>query len=147
MIRRLIADHRVATQEELVELLLASGFSVTQAPVSRDIRDLNLMTTVGSDGKSYYGVRPDAEEDEQEEIPHYLIVLRESFVSAHCAGNLLVIRTAVGMAMAFAAALDSLHIHEIIGSIAGDDTIFLAMGDEEDCRRVQETVLSLTRKE
>ena len=127
----LIAQHDIETQEELAEYLNREGFKVTQATVSRDIRDLRL-TKVAVDGSRQKYVVLAPEKDEMNE--KYIRVLRDGYISMDMAQNILVIKTVSGMAMAVAAALDAMHLHEVVGCIAGDDTIMCAV------RSVQETV-------
>lgn len=130
----IIQNQEVETQEELVELLKSAGFSVTQATVSRDIRLLNLTKIPIGDGRQKYALSEAGADGELEE--KYLRVLREGFLSMEKAGNILVVKTVSGMAMAVAAALDALKFPEIIGCIAGDDTIMAAARSAEDTSRV-----------
>lgn len=123
----LVKENDLSTQEELSLLLEKAGFKVTQATISRDIRELNLMKA-SLEGRQRYVV-PNKEEEGQK--GKYVRVLREGFLSLDRAHNLLVLKTVPGMAMAVAAALDHLSIKEIAGCIAGDDTIFLAIKEDE----------------
>ena len=120
---KLINEYDIETQEELAEKLNKSGFRVTQATVSRDIRELGLTKTAVRDGHSRYIV---TRSEEQELGSKYIHVLKTAFVSMDTAQNLLVIKTASGMAMAAAAALDDMNWSEIVGCIAGDNTIMCA---------------------
>ena len=124
----LINNHEVETQEQLASLLKEAGYDVTQATVSRDIRQMKLTKQVTPDGRQKY-VYTTADP----EVMHdkYVSVIKAGYVSMDVAGNLLVIRTVSGMAMAVAAAIDALDMPEIIGCIAGDDTIFVAMKSDE----------------
>ena len=126
MILRLIKENEIETQEELTNELARHGLSAAQATVSRDIRELKLVKTMGTNGRSCY-----AEPGEQEEN-NYIRVLKASFSSVRVSNNILVIHTASGMAMACAAALDKLGFEEILGSIAGDDTVFAVLRDPSD---------------
>lgn len=124
-ILELVSKNEIATQEELADMLLACGYDVTQATVSRDIRELGL-TKISLDGgltQKYVAVV----KDETTMNDKYLNVLKTGFVSMAMAQNILVIKTVGGMAMAVAAALDGLKWNEIVGSIAGDDTIMCAI--------------------
>lgn len=136
-ILRLISQYEIMTQEELAGRLIQAGYPVTQATVSRDIRDLRLIKVVSDTGRSHYAVKPFASETEDLNASRFSTVLQEGFVSAVCAGNILVIKTVTGMAMAVAASLDSLELSEIAGSIAGDDTIFLAVRSPEECESLR----------
>ena len=140
MILSLIAKYEIDTQEELADRLRAEGFDVTQATVSRDIKELRLSKVAGMGGHVKYIQAPTGDSVLSEK---YIRVLKEGMVAADAAGNLLVIHTVVGMAMAVATALDNLKMHEIIGCIAGDDTIFCAIRDGYDARDVKEKISCL----
>ena len=127
-ILELIVRYEIGTQEELMERLRESGFDVTQATVSRDIREMKL-TKVETHGKLHYVAFRETDEDMKEK---YERVFRDGFVSMDNAQNILVIKTVSGMAMAVAAALDSMEVNEIVGSIAGDDTIMCAIRSLDD---------------
>ena len=130
----LINRYDIETQEELAGRLNEAGFRVTQATVSRDIRELKL-TKMTVEGKQRYVVVPGPG---GQLSGKYIGILRESFVSMDMAQNILVIKTVAGMAMAAAAALDGLHWTEIVGCIAGDDTIFCAVRSVDDTMLVME---------
>ena len=116
----LVDHYDIETQEELASRLNEAGFRVTQATVSRDIRELNLTKVAKPGGGSRYTVMTAKETADGEK---YIRVLREAFVSMDVAQNILVIKTGVGMANAAAVALDHMNWREVEGSIAGDDTI------------------------
>ncbi|MCM1538524.1 MAG: arginine repressor [bacterium] len=140
MLLTLIEKQDIGTQEELAEALCGAGFSVTQATVSRDIRELKLIKLQGKNGEQKYctpRVQPDLPEDK------YIRVLREGMLSMDCAQNILVVRTVSGMAMAVAAAIDAMQLTEIVGSIAGDDTIMAAVRTAEDTQIVMEKIRSV----
>ncbi|MBO4799631.1 MAG: arginine repressor [Lachnospiraceae bacterium] len=124
----LVTTYDIGTQEELADRLSNAGFNVTQATVSRDIRELKLSKVNLGDGRQRYvpGVNETSDLNDK-----YERALRDGFVSADRAVNMLVIKTFPGMAMASAAALDAIGISEIMGSIAGDDTIMCATAGEE----------------
>lgn len=128
-ILELIKKYDIETQEELSERLLAEGYPVTQATVSRDIRQLHLTKVAKGDGRQKYVslAKSDTEMTEK-----YTRVFQEGFLSMEMAQNILVVKTVSGMAMAVAAALDHMDCHEIVGSIAGDDTIMCAVRSVED---------------
>ena len=133
----LIQEHEVETQEELADLLSQAGYQVKQASVSRDIRELNL-TKVSIDGKGQKYVVLQSGESGMNE--RYTRVLRSGFVSMDMAQNILVINTVSGMAMAVAAALDALQIKEIVGSIAGDDTIMCEIRSAEQTKEAMQKI-------
>lgn len=128
-ILELISNNVVTTQEELASLLIDSNYIVTQATVSRDIRELGL-TKMSVDGgpQKYVAV----ENNEKNINDKLLEILKAGYVSMDKAQNILVIKTVSGMAMAVAAALDALKMNEIVGCIAGDDTIMCAIRTNED---------------
>ena len=138
----LINAFDIETQEELAQKLEESGFVVTQATVSRDIRDLKLSKVVTANGKQKYSLMP-----KQDGISEkYVRILREAFVSMDMAQNILVVKTVSGMAMAAAAALDSMQMSEIVGCIAGDDTIMAAIRSVDDTVVVMERIRKLVYK-
>ena len=125
----LIQQYDIETQEELAARLNAAGFKVTQATVSRDIRELKLMKVARHDGGSKYTIMTAKDTPDSEK---YIRVLREAFLSMDVAQNILVIKTSSGMANAAAAALDHMNLQEIVGSLAGDDTIACFIKTPED---------------
>ena len=132
----LIKKHDIETQEELSDYLQKEGYQVTQATVSGDIRELKLTKVAMSNGRQKYAALTEANEDLSEK---YTRVFRDAFVSMDMAQNILVIKTVSGMAMAVAAAIDAMHLHEIVGCIAGDDTIMCAV------RSVDDTIAVMSR--
>nr|WP_318684755.1 arginine repressor [uncultured Acetatifactor sp.] len=131
----LIEKYEIETQEELAGYLKEAGFSVTQATVSRDIRELKLSKVPSGSGKQKYAV---LKHDESRMGDKYSRVLRDGFVSMDMAQNILVVKTVSGMAMAVAAALDALKFSEVVGCIAGDDTIMVAVRTVEETRELME---------
>ena len=133
----LIGKYQVETQEELAAYLNQEGFKVTQATVSRDIRDLKLTKIPTEDGKQRYTVHPKTGTTMNDK---YIRVLKDGFASMDMAQNILVIRTVSGMAMAVATAVDSLQFPEVVGTIAGDDTIMCAIRTVEDTLAVMDKI-------
>lgn len=134
-ILELIKEKAVETQEELSELLCERGFNVTQATVSRDIRELKLVKTVIGDGRSRYVHGKDSGHGKASIQKN---LLAASLSSVDFAGNITVVKTIAGMAQGVAAAIDSMHFEGIVGSVAGDDTIIIVMRTEafaEDLKR------------
>ncbi len=132
-ILELIKKYEIETQEELSAHLEQEGYQVTQATVSRDIRDLKLTKVSLTNGRQKYIALLETNEDLSQK---YERIFRDGFISMDIAQNLLVVKTVPGMAMAVAAALDALQLHEIVGTIAGDDTIMCAARSTEDAIRV-----------
>lgn len=134
---RLINEYDIETQEELAEKLNESGFRVTQSTVSRDIRELKLTKIAKNGGRSKYAVLQNVDR----ELSHkYIDVLKASFQSMDLAQNILVIKTFSGMAMAAAAALEEMQFQEIVGCIAGDNTIMCAMRSADEALLLMEKI-------
>ena len=123
----IVSEHDVETQEELIVRLKASGFKATQATVSRDIKELRLIKMATENG--HYKYVQSVGEDGKSSAK-FDNVLRETVISVRNAGPIVVVRTYAGMAMAAAAAVDAMQINCILGTIAGDATIFIAVSDE-----------------
>ncbi len=134
-ILEIINKNEIETQDELSEKLEAEGYQVTQATVSRDIRELRLTRVAMNSGKQKYVQLTETNGNMAEK---YIRVLKDGFASMDMAQNILVIRTVAGMAMAVAAALDAMNFHEIVGTIAGDDTIMCAVRSVEDNENLME---------
>lgn len=133
----IIQKNEVETQDELSALLEKDGFRVTQATVSRDIRELKLTKIPTAGGRQKYAVITDALENLSQK---YERVLREGFLSMDMAQNILVIKTVSGMASAVCAAIDAMKMREIVGSIAGDDTIMCAIRTVDDTYAVMKKI-------
>ena len=133
----IIQKNEVETQDELSALLEKDGFRVTQATVSRDIRELKLTKIPTAGGRQKYAVLTDAPENLSKK---YERVLREGFLSMDMAQNILVIKTVSGMASAVCAAIDAMKMREIVGSIAGDDTIMCAIRTVDDTYAVMKKI-------
>ena len=131
----LVEQNNIETQEDLTSLLKEAGYSVTQATVSRDIKKLGLVKTPGRNGRQVYTIPKGTKVDLSEK---YIRILKDSFISIEPAMNLLVIKTVSGMAMAAAAALDAMHWSEIVGAVAGDDTIMIAARSLEDVQKLED---------
>lgn len=139
-IKELVEQFEIETQEELAEKLKESGFVVTQATVSRDIREMKLSKVPMGDGRQKYTILVHSDHYLSDK---YIRVLKDGYVSMDMAQNILVIKTVAGMAMAVAAALDAMKLKEIVGSIAGDDTIMVAVRTVEDTKCVMEKIRSV----
>ena len=133
----LISRYEVETQEELADLLNREGVKVTQATVSRDIRELKLTKISMNNGRQKYAVMNTASGNLNEK---YLRILKDGFLSMDMAQNILVVKTVSGMAMAVAVAMDAMHWPEVAGCIAGDDTIMCANRSVDDTLIVMEKI-------
>lgn len=138
---KLIKTREIGTQEELLKLLKSRGYDVTQATISRDIRELSL-TKVNISGRQKYAVILNDEEVNDK----YVTILKEGFISMISSGNLIVLKTVTGMAMAVATAIDALEMNEIIGCIAGDDTIFIAVSENNNSTDVMDKLKKLIKE-
>ena len=134
----------IETQEELADHLVEEGFQVTQATVSRDIRELKLSKVPGREGRQKYVLLNNQQHQMAEK---YVGILREAFISMDRAQNILVVKTVSGMAMAAGAALDSIGWKEIVGCIAGDDTVMCAIRTAEDTETVMAELRKIVKKQ
>ena len=137
----IIAKQDVETQEELAEALRARGIQVTQATVSRDIKELRLLKVLTPSGSYKYATADKAENGLSE---RFIRMLAESLLSVAASNNLIVVKTLSGSANVAAEALDSLHWPEILGTLAGDNTILLIIRSDAEApdvvRRIQEMI-------
>ncbi len=142
----IISKYDIDTQEDLVERLRQEGFSVTQATVSRDIKDMGIIKTLTHDGRRYkYAVQTSKESNPADK---YLNMFKNTVLSIRSSGNLIVLRTEVGSAGPAAELIDKLSYDEVLGVIAGDNTIFVAVDGIEHVdaiRRRLEDLLEANR--
>ncbi|MBP9997071.1 MAG: arginine repressor [Lachnospiraceae bacterium] len=137
LILKLIEENDIETQEELCERLKNMGIDVTQSTVSRDVTELRLSKVPTGTGTQKYSAICN---DDGHLAGKYIRVMRDGFLSMDSAQNILVVRTVAGMAMAVAAALDAMHMREVVGSIAGDDTIMMAIRTTEETKIVMDRI-------
>lgn len=123
----LIENYEIETQEELAHRLKECGFNVTQATVSRDIKELRLIKVLTKEGRYKYAT---IKHQESGISDRFVKLFRDSVTSIDSASNMVVIKTLPGAANAAAAALDTLSLKEVVGTLAGDDTIFILVRDE-----------------
>ncbi len=136
----LVSKYDIETQEDLADRLREEGFQITQATISRDIRDLKLTKVQTEKGRQKYVVMKATENVLREK---YIRIMKDGFVSMDMAMNILVVKTVSGMAMAVAAAIDEMHWKEIVGCIAGDDTVMCAVRSIEDTVVVMDKIRKL----
>ena len=139
-ILELISERDINTQEELLAYLKDAGFDVTQATVSRDIKELRLVKTMVSDGKYRYA---SSVSDSNADIGTKYAVFSQSTKSVDCAGNMVVVKCFNGMANAACAVLDAMNHEGVVGTLAGDDTIFVLMRDEKSATTLVGTIKEL----
>ncbi len=137
----IIRNERIDTQEELTGALREAGFAVTQATVSRDIKELRLVKTLGEDGRYHYAaVNPPQAEALSGKLQ---TLFRDAVHSVDHAGNIVVVKTLSGTAGAVCTAADSMQLPMIVGSIAGDDTMLFVTRTEADAVRLSQTLKDL----
>ena len=138
----LVNKYEIETQDELADKLNEAGFTVTQATISRDIRELKLSKVSGNNGRQKYALITGTDHRMADK---YTRVLRDGYISKSVATNLVVVKTVTGMAMAVATALGKMDIPGLVGCIAGDDTIMCAMHSEEDTYKVMELIEKIVK--
>ena len=143
-ILEIIAEKEIETQEVLTELLRQRGFNITQATVSRDIKQLRLVKKATERGTYKYAVQSSLDTKTNAK---YSNIMRETIIGIKIAGNIVVIKTHTGMASAAAAAIDAVAGNIVIGTIAGDDTIFAATESEDSAKSFATVVKNVARKE
>ena len=130
----IIKEYEVETQQELARLLKTKGFDVTQATVSRDIKELRLVKILGQSGKYKYSR---SNESSQLVSDRFMKLFKDAVIEIDLASNIVVVKTLVGSANAAAAAIDALDVQKIVGTIAGDDTVFLLMKTKKEAMEVK----------
>ena len=142
MILDIISKHNIETQDELAEHLRRDGFDVTQATVSRDIKELRLIKVLAEGGHYKYATVDKAESGL---VDRFMRMFSHSVLNITSAGNLIVVKTISGSANAAAGAIDALRWPEVVGSLAGDDTLLVAIRSEEDVPKVREKFHSMMK--
>lgn len=139
-IREIIMNHEIETQDELVDMLKKAGFNVTQATVSRDIKELQLVKVPMANGRYKYSLPSDQRFNPTQKLKRALM---DAFVKLDGTGNLLVLKTLPGNAHAIGVLLDNLDWNEIVGTICGDDTCLIICRTTEDAEKVSEQLLGM----
>lgn len=134
---RLVRENEISTQEELTSLMKSNGYNVTQATCSRDIKELGIIKVTLPNKGTKYAVLDRTGDTAPGRL---LAVFTNSLLSCQNAMNLIVIKTLPGMASACASALDSMHLPSVVGTIAGDDTVFLAADSIESAEALVTTI-------
>ena len=143
MILKLVADGKIDTQESLQEELSKNGFIVTQATISRDIRELSIIKTVTPDGSYKYSIPSLKKAEIKNSSSVVLGLINDAVLNADYSGNTVVVKCHTGMAQAVCAKLDSTGIENVVGTLAGDDTIFILMRTENDAERLMKELNSI----
>lgn len=143
VILEIIKENEIDTQNQLIEALEAKGVRSTQATISRDIKELRLVKELTSKGTYRYAAAGSGEISNHSE--RLKVILRECVTSFECAQNIVVVKTLPGLASAACSAIDKMDVKDIVGTIAGDDTAFIAMRDVESanvfCKEIQLEIL------
>ena len=145
MIIKLIAEHEISTQEQLCEMLRAEGIEVTQATVSRDIKELALIKQPLPEGGAKYA-QPALSRTGLESRGLEHSILLESIINVDHGLNTVVLKCSAGMANAVCAKLDSVELFNSVGTLAGDDTVFVLMRSEKDAERLEKELRLLLEK-
>lgn len=140
-ILEVIAKYDIDTQEELVDRLRAEGFSVTQATISRDIKDMGIVKILANDGRHYkYAAQTVREASPTDK---FLNMFKNSVLTIRCAGNLVILRTETSGACPACELIDKLNFEEVLGAVAGDNTIFVACANARDAETVRQRLEEL----
>lgn len=134
-ILEIIQSEEIDTQEELAEKLKTSGINVTQATVSRDIKELKLIKVLGQSGSYKYSVLRNDKKDSSDKL---IRLIRDVLVSLDFAQNIICLKTIQGSAQIVARAIDDLELREIVGTIAGIDTVFVLIRDVNDVEKIMD---------
>lgn len=141
-ILNIISNNTVSTQEELLEKLREAGYSTTQATVSRDIKELNLVKLMNKQGVYRY---VESRSETEEYLSKFNAIFAHSVISSDCAGNMTVIKCYQGMAQAACASFDSMQWEGLVGTIAGDDTIFALCRTPELAAELADSIKKLIK--
>lgn len=135
-ILELIKKYDIDTQDTLIKRLADEGYVVTQTTISRDIRQLNLIKGIASNGNYKY-IAPGSGYGGEKKGPVINSAITDSVIRVEAAGHIVVVKTYAGMANAIAVCVDSLHHDDIVGSVAGDDTILLVVKTSDGARALE----------
>ncbi len=145
LILKLIQEHEITTQDELLNLLQENGFHVTQATVSRDIKELQLVKSPAKNGPpKYTAIHRGAGNNNEMKV---YTLLSQSVVSVDFAGNMIAVKCDAGTANAAGAAIDSMHLSEVVGTLAGDDTLFVLCRSEQAAKQFKEQIETMLNGE
>ena len=139
-ILKLIAENRICTQEGLQEKLKEYGFSVTQATVSRDIKSLDLIKNLAPDGTYCYAQKA---QDASPRAVKYRAIFAETVVYVDCVQNIVDLKFPTGMGNSACAAIDKMEFEGVVGTLAGDDTVFILMRDAEQASQLVQRIMDM----
>ncbi len=141
-ILELVTEHEIETQEDMLALLRAEGFMVTQATVSRDLKELMLSKALTARGTYRYCVNPVRNHTGNVRLNNAMV---DSIVHVDYSMNTVVLKTYPGLAQAVASSVDAMNMHNVLGCVAGDDTIVVVTRDEESSVRISQTIRELMK--
>ncbi len=141
-ILNIIREKDIDTQEELAEALRAEGYEITQATVSRDIKQLRLVKVLSAEGKYHYAQSAEKSAGLSERFAR---LFQASVVGVDYAGNIIVVKTVAGSASAAGEAIDSMNLKEVLGTMAGDNTVLVIVHDTQEAAAVTEYLKNLLR--
>lgn len=137
LILQLVQTHEITTQEELLGLLRQNGFDVTQATVSRDIKELRLVKAPSNNGPAKYAISEPRADDN---FKKFYEIFAHSVLSTDCAGHLCAVKCYAGTGNAAGAAIDAMQLPDVVGTLAGDDTVFVLCRTPEDAERLKSRI-------
>lgn len=138
----IVENYEIETQDELAEKLRELGMDVTQATISRDIKELRLVKVLSPSGKYHYSSMNHESSNTGERL---MVILKEAFVSCDYANNILVVKTLPGMAQAVGEIVDSLGWNDVVGTIAGDNTLMIVCRAERIAEDLMEKFTRMVR--
>ena len=141
-ILELVAEHEIETQEEMLALLRADGYAVTQATVSRDLKELMLSKALTARGTYRYCVNPARSHKGNVRLNNAMV---DSIIHVDYSMNNVVLKTYPGLAQAVASSVDAMNMHQVLGCVAGDDTIIIVTRDEPSSVEISETIRELMK--
>ncbi len=141
-ILQIIRENSIETQEELVSVLQGTGMEVTQATISRDIKELGIIKVSTGEGRQKY---VPMERSGEVASGRLMKVFTEAVIMIEVAVNFVIVKTLPGMAQAAASALDSMHLSDLLGSLAGDDTVFIATSSPDKALKMREKLIALSQ--
>ncbi len=143
-ILQIVRERSIETQEELVDVLRKTGMEVTQATISRDIKELGIIKVSTGEGRQKY-----VPMDRSGEVAsgRLMKIFSEAVILIEVAVNFVIVKTLPGMAQAAASALDSMHLSDMLGSLAGDDTVFIATGSTEQAINMRDKLITLSQSD
>lgn len=146
LILKIISEEEIGVQELIQERLEQNGLKVTQATISRDIKELSLVKTIGANGQYKYNIPASTKEKAVSNEELFINIFTQSGATVDIAMNTVVIKTHTGMAQAVCAKLDKTSFNALVGTIAGDDTIFALFKTEKDAKNFYYSMIEISKQ-